>query len=138
MGDPMKRHTEPPVHNYQIQAALGRVVDGRHGCRSNRPRVRDEIIDFGETALDRADLIPIEEAREAWALARPLGTSGEPLSAPTPQISPNLRYSGPAAASMGCPRGWLGLKPRSNMSIRQLWHGGAVRGPFKRARGVLL
>ena len=51
MGDPMKPHTEPPVRNYRIQAALGRVVDGRHGCRSNRPRVRDEIIEFGQTAL---------------------------------------------------------------------------------------
>ena len=134
----MKPHAEPPVHNYRTRVVLAQVIDARQVSWSNRPLARDEINEFGETALDQAALIPIEEAREAWALARPLGTSGEPLSAPTPQISPNLRYSGPAAASGGCPRGWLGLKPRSNMSIRQLWHGGAVRGPFKRARGVLL
>ena len=82
----MKPHTEPPVHNYRTRAALGRVIGGRHVCRSNRPRVRDEIIEFGQTAPDQADLIPIEEPREARALTRLRGASGDPLSVPTPKM----------------------------------------------------
>ena len=83
----MKPHTEPPVHNYRTRAALARVIDGRHICRSNRPRVRDEITEFGQTAPDlKAYLIHIEEPREARALTRPRGASGDPLNVPTPQM----------------------------------------------------
>ena len=47
--------------------------------------MRDGIDEFGETAPDQADLIAIEEAREAWALTRSHGASDDPLSPPTPQ-----------------------------------------------------
>ena len=45
--------------------------------------MRDGIDEFGETAPDQADLIAIEEAREAWALTRSHGASDDPLSPPT-------------------------------------------------------
>ena len=47
--------------------------------------MRDGIDEFGETAPYQADLIAIEEAREAWALTRSHGASDDPLSPPTPQ-----------------------------------------------------
>ena len=47
--------------------------------------MRDGIDEFGETAPDQADLIAVEEAREAWALIRSHGASDDPLSPPTPQ-----------------------------------------------------
>ena len=47
--------------------------------------MRDGIDEFGETAPDQADLIAIEEAREAWALTRSHGASDDRLSPPTPQ-----------------------------------------------------
>ena len=48
--------------------------------------MRDGIDEFGETAPDQADLIAIEEAREAWALTRSHGASDDPLSPPPPKI----------------------------------------------------
>ena len=98
--------------------------------------MRDGIDEFGETAPDQADLIAIEEAREAWALTRSHGASDDPLSPPTPQnwgIQGVLRRAWDVAAGI-----WGSNPALICPSIRRLWPIGAVGRLFKRARGVLL
>ena len=51
-GDPMKPHTEPPVHNYRTRVVFAQVIDACQVSSSNRPLARDEINEFGETAPD--------------------------------------------------------------------------------------
>ena len=64
---------------------MPRGIDTCQGSFEERPSVRNRINEFGNTALDQAFSIPIEETREAWVLARPRGASGEPRSVHPPQ-----------------------------------------------------
>ena len=70
--------------------------------------MRDGIDEFGETAPDQADLIAIEEAREAWALTRSHGASDDPLSPPTPQ---NLGIQGVLGRAWDVAAGIWGSNP---------------------------
>ena len=70
--------------------------------------MRDGIDEFGETAPDQADLIAIEEAREAWALTRSHGASDDPLSPPTPQ---NLGFQGVLRRAWDVAAGIWGSNP---------------------------
>ena len=77
---------------------MPRGIDTCQGSFEERPSVRNRINEFGNTALDQASLIPIEETREAWVLARPRGASGEPLTVHPPRSLPKKWACAPESA----------------------------------------
>ena len=98
MGEPRKPLAEPTVLNYRRGFTMPRGIDTCQGSFEERPSVRNRINEFGNTALDQAFSIPIEETREAWVLARPRGASGEPLSVHPPRSLPKKWACAPESA----------------------------------------